>query len=83
MRLNVNTDRMKAVLQSRKQLRDKLIYLNSAEIEVVDSFTYLRSIMNTKNYEIIEIRGIILITNTAYFQLDVCLNQREYMRRIK
>jgi hypothetical protein len=74
---------MKAVLQSRKELGDKLIYLNSPEIEVVDSFTYLRSIMNTKNYEIIEIRGIILITNTAYFQLVVCLNQREYIRRIK
>jgi sorting nexin-29 len=67
--LNINTDKTNAVVQTRKQCRDKVIHLNNTDIEIVDSFTYLGSIMNIKNDEIIEIERRILMANRAYFSI--------------
>jgi hypothetical protein len=46
--LSINRDKTEAVVQTRKQWKDEVIHLNNADIETVDNFTYLGSIMNIK-----------------------------------
>jgi hypothetical protein len=63
--LNINTNKTKSVVQMRKQWRDKVIHLNNTDIEIVDSFMYLGSIMNTNNDEITEVERRMLMTKRA------------------
>jgi hypothetical protein len=65
--LNINTYKTKAIIQTRKQMREKAIHLNNMNIEILDSFIYLGSITLTNNNEIMEIKRRILMANRAYF----------------
>jgi hypothetical protein len=79
--LSVSTDKTKALVQTRKQWRDKVIHLNNTDIEIVDSFTYLVSGMNTKNDEIIEMKRRLFMAKRAYFSMIQLLKSRTVHRK--
>jgi hypothetical protein len=80
--MNINTNNTEAVNQTRKQLSDKVIHLHNTEIVIVDSFTYLESIMNTKDDEIMEIKRILMASRT-YFSIIHLFESRIIYRKNK
>jgi hypothetical protein len=78
--MNINTNCTEAVNQTRKQLSDKVIHLHNTGIEIVDSFTYLGSIMNTKDDEIMEINRILMASRT-YFSIIHLFESRIIYRK--
>jgi hypothetical protein len=41
--------------------------LNNVDIEIVDSFMYVRSVLNTSSDKLMEIKRRIFVANGAYF----------------
>lgn len=61
--LNIITEKTKATVQNRKEMREKkAVHLNNTNIESADSFTYLGSIIHT-----MKIKRRKFKANTAYF----------------
>ena len=79
--MNINTNSTEAVNQTSKELSDKVIHLHNTEIEIVDSFTYLGSIMNTKDDEIMEINRRILMASRTYFSIILLFESRIIYRK--
>jgi len=67
--LNINTEKTKAMLQSRRPGRRGTLTVEDHAIEVVTRFKYLGMVLNATNEEKEEIQARILAANKAYSSL--------------
>lgn len=81
--LCINTNKTKTVLQTKKSVQNKVIQLNNTDIEIVENFKYLGSIVNKENDELVEIKERILRANKAYFSMIDLLKSQTIHRNNK
>jgi hypothetical protein len=81
--LSINVDKTKIMIQTRKTIAGQVIHINNQDIEIVDSFVYLGSSLNTRNDETTEIRRRILMANIAYFSVLYLIKSRTIHRKNK
>jgi hypothetical protein len=81
--LSINVDKTKIIIQTRKTIAGQVIHINNQDIEIVDSFVYLGSSLNTRNDETTEIRRRILMANIAYFSVLYLIKSRTIHQKNK
>jgi hypothetical protein len=81
--LNINVEKTKAMMQSRRPRGRETLTAKEQDIEVVRRFNYLRTVINDTNDETEEIRERILATNKAYSSLQTIFRYKQIQRKNK
>jgi hypothetical protein len=75
--LNINVEKTKAMVQSRRPGRRRTMTVEDHDIEVVTRFKYLGTVLNDTNEEKEEIQARILAANKAYSSLQSIFRSKQ------
>ena len=81
--LNINVEKTKAMVQSRRPGRGGTLTVGDHDIEVVRGFKYLGTVLNDVNEETEEIQARILAANRAYSSLQTIFRSKQIHRNNK
>jgi hypothetical protein len=81
--LNINVEKTKALVQSRRTGRRRILTVEEHDIEVVTRFKYLGMVLNDTNEEKEEIQAGILAANKAYSALHSISDLYKFIGIIK
>ena len=81
--LTINTDKTKAMTQTRKRRIAQNLTIGEENIEMVERFTYLGVEMTRDGSEEGEIRRRVTLANKAYFSLSQVFRSKEIHRAVK
>jgi hypothetical protein len=75
--LDINVEKTKAIVQSRRPRGRETLTAKEQDSEVVRRFKYLGTVINDTNDETKEIRARILATNKAYSSLQTIFRSKQ------
>ena len=81
--LIINTEKTKAMVQSRRPEKGRTLTVGDHKIEMVRRFKYLGTVMNDTNDETEEIRARMLAANKAYSSLQTIFQSKQIHRNKK
>jgi hypothetical protein len=81
--LNINVEKTKAMVQSRRRRGRETLTAKEQDIEVVTRFKYLGTVINDTNDETEEIRARILAANKAYSSVQTTFRSKQINRNNK